>query len=198
MSKKRLFRAALIFASGFVSCIVALTLLCLILDRYDDDFMYADRLVSKWGLATDDEGRLIINLHEGSGEGRKDWIVQIHHSDDEQELVSLSFGGRYGDFTYYASGPLGIPSTRYSMGGDASKGEVLWVDLNADGSFDQKLQWGVEYTDGKVKVLIDDDWVLAKKITDGRAITAKGDYIFSLETGKYELSPEAIEAPAAD
>ncbi len=199
MSKKRLFRAALIFGSGFVCGIAAVILVAYIASRMDDGVISAEGLVSKWHLAEDAEGNLLIPLwEEGVSSSAPDRSVLIKCEQETKKLhwIGIVDSAWEPTLTYRVDGHLGIPEFQYHGGNLSEENWTSLVDINCDGSFDHRLQVAGE--NKSVEIKVDDAWLLAEKIIDGRAVTAKGDYVFSLETGKYELAPAAIEAPAAD
>ncbi len=194
LPKNRTLRDVVVFFCGSLG----MFLFAVIVVSFDDDYGDTDHHLCKWHIEEDAKGRLIIPLWEdGDSSSAADNTVIIECEPDSRKLRWIGIADSSKTFfNYEVPGELGVPLVRYDGGEVFAEDWRSLEDLNCDGTFDRRYQLG-----GKkqtVEILVDDKWLLAEKITDGRAITAKGDYVFSLETGKYELSPVATEVPATD
>ncbi len=194
LPKNRTLRDVVVFFCGSLGLIVFLAIVV----AFDDDLGHSFNLERKWHIEEDAKGRLIIPLWEnGDSSSAADNTVIIECEPDSRKLRWIGIADSSKTFfNYEVPGELGVPLVRYDGGEVFAEDWRSLEDLNCDGTFDRRYQLGGKKKSVEIKV--DDKWLLAEKITDGRAITAKGDYIFSLETGKYELTPAAIEVPATD
>ena len=189
LPKNRTLRDVVVFFCGSFGML----LFAVIVVTFDDDLGHSPHLESKWHIKEDAEGRLVIPLwEEGDSSSPADSTVIIECEPDSRKLRWIGIADSSKTFfNYEVPGELGVPLVRYDGGEAFAEDWRSLEDLNSDGTFDRRYQLGGKKKSVEIKV--DDKWLLAEKITDGRAVTANGDYVFSLETGKYELSSEATD-----
>ncbi len=178
MKKRRYLILLVTFLFGFGCALI----LGAVIDILDLAVTPAERLVQQWGICEDKDGNLLVPL-------LKDGIVvQIAHKPTSDRLQSIDVMKEEvgAIFEYKVAGELGTPSALYA-GGPIGGGPIdegrIWVDLNADGYFDERLI-------GKnFEILIDNQWVRAKKAVGRSALTDQGVFEFDTNKGKWIIVP---------
>lgn len=152
-----------------------------VIDFYDLAISPSERLVRQWEICEDEEGRLLVPLLEDGV------LLRIAHKPESNRLESIYIMKEEAGFIfeYKMSGEFGVPWAQYS-GGFVSEefvyGGPVWMDLDGNGYFDKRL---IGKKLKKLEVLIDNQWVRAKKAKGRLALTDRGVFEFDTDKGKW-------------
>ena len=139
-------------------------------------------VVENWYLSEETPGTLAVHV-------QKPCFTMVKITRDRQTnfLESIAVLDEHAGcrFRYTVRGELGVPEAKYS-GGSAEAG-VTWVDLKADGSFDERIDRDAE----RAQIYVSGKWIEAT-INDSRvADTDDGRFEFDPEAGEWRLHQRA-------
>lgn len=137
-------------------------------------------VVENWHLSEETPGTLAVYV-------RKPCFTMVKITRDRETgfLDSIAVLDKHAGsrFTYIMVGDLGVPEAKYS-GGSAEAG-TTWIDLKADGSFDERIDRDAE----RAQIYVSGQWLDAT-IDDSRvAETDHGRFEFDPEVGEWRLHP---------
>ena len=140
-------------------------------------------IAERWAFIEDSPGHLVIGLP-----GPPMMSVDIKRDPDSKALKSIMVGKEEVGFVfeYRSQGEFGAASAEYN-GGPIGEG-MTWRDLNADGVFDKRFDYG----NARMEILVSGEWVAAK-MPDSVAETDDGrKFEFDLKSGKWQaVAPTA-------
>ena len=137
-------------------------------------------ILSKWNVSEPDSNTLLIKTKDQLNDTPITIGIELNGETNLLERVGITINKRKGNnptFAYWTKGCYQAPSIFY---GCADVG-LVWRDLNADGCFDQRL----DYPRQKMEININDRWV--EGIGTQSIQTDKGNFIFDVNSGIWHL-----------
>jgi len=134
-------------------------------------------LMKKWNILECDPCTLLI-----SGDKANKILLSMERDANGISRVGITTNRGVSPclaFTYLPKGKYGKPTAMYGCYNDTS----VWGDLNADGVFDQRI----DYHRKELEINVEDKWIEGTKIDDDKVRTAEGVYIFDPNVGKWQI-----------
>ena len=166
-----------VFVTGFFGLLLSL------LPSYEPG-SHVRELLEQWGVTIAEDQYLQIPIPG------KDMLVRIRTVEGGRDItfgdLEIMWNKMGTIYKFNWNGPCGAPSVQCG-GGVVGEGHD-WVDYNVDGMFDEHL----DYKSRAVSIRTAAGWVVAKTVTGDKADTARGEYVFRLESGIWEYADNSV------
>ncbi len=135
----------------------------------------SDLILSKWHISEPNSNTLLISLKNSLDDTPITVGIEINEKTNYLDRIGVVINKKEDDnisFAYSTKGKYRAPCVFYgtNMG-------FVWRDLNADGQFDQRL----DYPQQKMEIYVEDSWIEGKGTQDIQ--TDKGNFIFDITSG---------------
>lgn len=144
-------------------------------------------LVSKWHIISEpNQNTVLVNLRDDHNEPLTVGVERLNGPNEYRIGIVIKRKKEHSvAFVYRTKWRYGKPAATY---GDYDHNGPVWQDLNADGIFDQCI----DYNRKAMEINIEGKWVEGKKIDENNVRTSNGIYVFDANIGAWHINSSEL------